>query len=675
MQLNSITMNNFRQYYGEQKVEFAKGDKNITIIFGENGKGKTGLFRALIFGLFGDRYINQDNKNDDIHIVNFNSLEENLGSPVESWVEVKFTHKQKEYIIKRKIAGCKVDNKILEQLKETEISIIDENGNYENKNDLTENEKNKLIASVFDPKIKDFFLFDAERIETLAKTNKEAKLEVESGIKNLLNIDKLQKAINITNSLEKEEKAIINKNSNDVETVRCQENIETIKSDIKGIEEKIDIKKTEESSCQEELESIEKKLGENKNIKLIQDKIKEKKNIKAIKKELLNAEKRSLRENSFNKCHMLLMDPAYYTTKEYLGQVVIKQNDLIPLEIIEKSLKDQICSCCKVDLSENTEAINQLNKLKNNFKRSELTPLISEINNTINEFSLEKDMTLENIKKQLFRIREIKNEIDLLNDEIDELNAEISGESNGIKDLEELEKSKKKFIKDKENIKLDIIKLEQRKNSLESDLSREELKYKKLLSDNIAIKFEVQKLKYIETLNKSLKNILNDYSEAMRESLMKETTEIFTRLIDKKDKDLISKININSKYEIQIINRLETIITQDISQGQRQIVALAFIAALAKVAGGSNSSIDFPLFMDTPFGRISGNNRDNLIKNIPLLANQWILLLTDTELTLSEESKIKEVGKLGKWYKLEQISDGHSEIQEVDLNESIATRR
>ena len=155
---------------------------------------------------------------------------------------------------------------------------------------------------------------------------------------------------------------------------------------------------------------------------------------------------------------------------------------------------------------------------------------------------------------------------------------------------------------------------------------------------------------------------------------MEETTEIFKKLIDKKDKALISKININHKYEIQVINRLETIITQDISQGQRQIVALAFITALAKVAGGDDSSIDFPLFMDTPFGRVSGNNRDNLIENIPSLANQWILLLTDTELTISEELKIKEVGKLGKWYKLNQISDGYSKIEEVSLDSKMATR-
>lgn len=674
MQLNSIIVNNFRQYYGEQKIEFAKGDKNVTIIFGENGKGKTGLFRALIFGIFGEKHINQDNKNDEIHLVNFNALEESNGYPVEACVTVNFTHKQKEYIIKRKVVGYKADNKITEKINGIELSIKDENGNYDNKNDLTDDEKNKLIGKVFDSKIKDFFLFDAERIETLAKTNKESKLEVENGIKNLLNIDKLQKAIDITWDLVKEERRNISSRVNNSEVTKCEENIKSIEEEIKNIEEIIDTKKSEELACQEEIESIDKKLRENESIRLIQDKIKEKKINKATKEDLLTSEKQAIKEKSFYKCHMLLMEPIYEMAKDYLGQVAIKQKDLIPLEIIQKSLNDEICSCCKVDLSKNIEAYNEIVKLKKNFKRSELTPLISEITNTINEFLQEKHKELDSIKVRLSKIREIKDEVEEIQEEINELNEESKGKSKGTANLEDLEKTKKRCEENKENLKKDIGNLEGRKDSSIDVLNKEKRKYDRLISENEAVKFDSKKLEYMKKLNEDLQNILDGYSESMRKNLMEETTEIFKKLIDKKDKALISKININHKYEIQVINRLETIITQDISQGQRQIVALAFITALAKVAGGDESSIDFPLFMDTPFGRVSGNNRDNLIENIPSLANQWILLLTDTELTISEEFKIKEVGKLGKWYKLNQISDGYSKIEEVSLDSKMATR-
>ncbi|UXR50199.1 hypothetical protein [Staphylococcus simulans] len=84
--------------------------------------------------------------------------------------------------------------------------------------------------------------------------------------------------------------------------------------------------------------------------------------------------------------------------------------------------------------------------------------------------------------------------------------------------------------------------------------------------------------------------------------------------------------------------------------------------------------IDYPLFMDSPFNRLSAKNRDNLIEKIPDLTAQWILLVTDTEMTVSEEKVFKKTGKLGKWYRINQIEPSFSKIEEVSLNDSIATR-
>lgn len=176
-------------------------------------------------------------------------------------------------------------------------------------------------------------------------------------------------------------------------------------------------------------------------------------------------------------------------------------------------------------------------------------------------------------------------------------------------------------------------------------------------------------------LRQGLEGIFDIYSTDMRNRLMKETTNIFRLLIDVKDKNLIESIKINEKYEIELYNWGGTKITQYLSQGQKQVMSLAFITALAKVAAGGDKNIDFPLVMDTPFGRISGNNRDNLIENILNLTSQWVLLLTDTEFSISEEIKIKSTNKLGKWYKLEQIKPGHTNIIELDLDEQMATRR
>ena len=72
MKLLKMELENFRQYYGKQSIEFASNNReNTTIIFGENGKGKTGIYRAIMFVLFGSTHISQDSENEKIHLTNF----------------------------------------------------------------------------------------------------------------------------------------------------------------------------------------------------------------------------------------------------------------------------------------------------------------------------------------------------------------------------------------------------------------------------------------------------------------------------------------------------------------------------------------------------------------------------------------------------------------------------
>ena len=84
MILRKLILENFRQFKGLQEIVFERDLPNITIIYGENGRGKTGLFRALLFGLFDDRKLSQDDNinSRDITLVNKQALNENEGIPV-----------------------------------------------------------------------------------------------------------------------------------------------------------------------------------------------------------------------------------------------------------------------------------------------------------------------------------------------------------------------------------------------------------------------------------------------------------------------------------------------------------------------------------------------------------------------------------------------------------------
>jgi hypothetical protein len=47
MILESLQLKNFRQFYGETpKIEFASGEKNVTVFHGENGSGKPAVLNC-----------------------------------------------------------------------------------------------------------------------------------------------------------------------------------------------------------------------------------------------------------------------------------------------------------------------------------------------------------------------------------------------------------------------------------------------------------------------------------------------------------------------------------------------------------------------------------------------------------------------------------------------------
>lgn len=57
MKINYITINNFQSYYGEQTMEFGDG---LNLIIGNGGKGKSKLFNAFYWVLFGKIYVTSE---------------------------------------------------------------------------------------------------------------------------------------------------------------------------------------------------------------------------------------------------------------------------------------------------------------------------------------------------------------------------------------------------------------------------------------------------------------------------------------------------------------------------------------------------------------------------------------------------------------------------------------
>src|SRR5690554_1878713 len=100
MKLLSLRLENFRQFENQVVLEFAHGPgRNVTVIHGANGSGKTALLNAftwVLYGQFTDALENPDN------LVNRRVLMRSpVGDFVNCAVELVFDHDETKYRLRR----------------------------------------------------------------------------------------------------------------------------------------------------------------------------------------------------------------------------------------------------------------------------------------------------------------------------------------------------------------------------------------------------------------------------------------------------------------------------------------------------------------------------------------------------------------------------------------------
>jgi DNA sulfur modification protein DndD len=94
MLISRVKLKNFRQFHGQQELEFpVKGKKNVTLIHAENGFGKTFILNAVLWALFRKTAPKFECPDDIDHYGSAESGEKT------ATVDVKFEFKKQRYLV------------------------------------------------------------------------------------------------------------------------------------------------------------------------------------------------------------------------------------------------------------------------------------------------------------------------------------------------------------------------------------------------------------------------------------------------------------------------------------------------------------------------------------------------------------------------------------------------
>lgn len=166
MLLKSIKLENFRQFRNES-IDFAQGEggKNVTIIIGENGTGKTTFAQAFFWCLYGETEFS-----DKIILNKMVATEMTPGSEEKVRVTLALRHGEVDYTLIREQAYHKdYSNNVKGDNTVFDIAIKDTSGNTSY---VKKSQCEAEVKSILPKELSRYFFFDGERIEKMSKDNK-----------------------------------------------------------------------------------------------------------------------------------------------------------------------------------------------------------------------------------------------------------------------------------------------------------------------------------------------------------------------------------------------------------------------------------------------------------------------------------------------------------------------
>jgi DNA sulfur modification protein DndD len=162
-----------------------------------------------------------------------------------------------------------------------------------------------------------------------------------------------------------------------------------------------------------------------------------------------------------------------------------------------------------------------------------------------------------------------------------------------------------------------------------------------------------RKREMCQKLHALFSSAVDVYRERLRSDVATDATDLFLQLTTEPE---YRELQINENYGLSIVHQSGQTISIR-SAGAEHVVALSLMGALQK-----NAPLRGPIIMDSPFGRLDSGHTERVVKTLPLMASQSILLVYESEL---EPDLARGVlgDDLRREYKIVRKSARHSSLE------------
>lgn len=690
MKINKLKLKNFRSYEEETVFDFATtNNKNIILIGGKNGAGKSTIFEAIKICIYGPMaykyqgfnasYISKVKSN-----INNNSLKsDSVNAFVSIDLELSEGTEINIYTLTRKwtFKNKKLDEIFLVYKNHSTIPLKDEELNF------FEN----YITSIISPKIFEFFFFDGEHLSEFF-IGKNSNTHLKQSLLSLCNFDTFDVLKSTILS------SIRNSKNDDAE-------LELAKTNYLALEDEFAKLTLEKANLVDDLNNISINLDDlNQKQKQLESDFRKKGGVLAEEREILNKKtieletRRSVINQSIKDfCNDLLpflivkdqifnlknqikseSDNLVYSqlkdklSADYFKNLLLSKLDTSSIDEIAMTVSEALIDDIKPDNQDDDfKVIHNLSNDESNSILSlidnilsiddnnilslfdehrnigeELSKIRTILNNSLEDESLNKYINeLTDLSNKIGHLSEVKNNLEIKLKDLDILvsNAETSKDKAKSKYTDLLQSNKVVDMSSDLILMLDDMITTLTESKTKEIQNNFMYIFKKIIRkdnfiDFIDIDSNFNTSLYINKMYNSLEienlieNIGYDEMEKKLGNLFFE--DLFTEYKVKNRSELLNKIkNGNQSAFITLRTKVDI---NGFSSGEKQIYILCLYWALLKA-----SDIEIPFIIDTPYARIDETHRNNITNEyFSTISDQVIILSTNTEI---DEKSYKDI--------------------------------
>jgi DNA sulfur modification protein DndD len=620
-----ITLRDWLAYEDKVSIDFSHSQdgRNIWIVYGLNGYGKTSLLRAIQW-LFHDDMPDRHIK----ECFNHNALRDGRD---ELSVAAEFFYNGRHYHLIRRAKANVVDGKVDGYPRTTVELTIDQEAQKAGVADK--------IGQILPKECQQFFFFDGLEIEKYAtdvhtEETKEA-IETVLGIPEVRNLEEdLDK---LARDLERERDQLLRDQS---EYQELSERKEEAKFELDASKDTLKNLRTKRENLEQQIDRLRERANELDRERDAIAHLKDLRRRKEILQERLDSYEDTLRSYlkavSFRLVLPLLKERQVQLTSQ--THKAKRSSDSLTrssarTELIKDLLEKTDCICGReLDAQSRKFLEAQLAELEEQLARSRriqertgsYVSAVTELKDLEKQIALiESKANPEEIERAFLAKYKLQVELEEAEQDMAVLEERLKGSQDAdiqavFTTLGEKRQNLSELTDRIERAKRDVTEAEKILTERQREL-------------NEAAQAIDDKRRVVDALQLTLKSrsVAQDLVERMlqlrRESIERHMTNVF-RMVTNKKKEY-DRIELTEDFAPSVVTQSEQRMRRnELSAGEKEVVAFSFIAGL-----NQSTETNAPLVMDTPFGHLDVSHRDGLLDALPKLPCQVILLATDRD--------------------------------------------